>query len=180
MSQGRYIQASIYPGYNATSGEFRLGSQPSGAAGAKVKLTLSLNNAPQILYGLRSVVTYELPDEFFSRNYDFKRQMAQGHVDSDMLMRVNLTQQNITQEATHLRTIVGSDGFNWHPLPSPYLFQGGNNVIVESERLSSYPTLRWSINDVEFTAQVFPTVHITLVINEFVGGRQPTPIRAAP
>ena len=169
------LQPSIFPGYKPAAGQFMLASSPSGAAGARVKLTLSLNNSPQILDGVRSRVSYELPAEFWRDNPGFKRDMREGGVDTDFLMSIDLTQQNITQDATHVDTIQGAGGVNYHPFPSPYLFQGGNNVTVTAERLSSYPVV--VVGQSEFI--IAPTLHVTLVLNSYVAGRAPTPVRVA-
>ncbi len=179
MSEGKLIQPSIFPGYIGKSGQFLLGKTPSGRAGAKVKLTLTLNNAPQIVYGVRLTVSYELPLDFFAANPGFKRDMREGGVDDDFDVQITLTQQNITQDTVHVRAVQGADGRNWHPFPAPYLFQGGNNVVIVAERKTSYPDVTTG-EDPVVTVVITPTLSGALVLNEFVGGRQPTPIRAAP
>lgn len=173
-------QPSIFPGYNTVRAEFKKGSQPSGAAGARVRVTLTLNNSPVLVYGVRSRVSYELPNDFFRQNYGFKRQMRFGGVDTDFDLQINLTQQNITQTPTPMDCIQGADGQNYHPFASPYMFQGGNNVTFEAERITSYPSLVWTVGPDEFTAEVLPSVAFSLMLNQFVGGRQPVPVRAAP
>jgi hypothetical protein len=144
----------------------------SGAAGARARLQTSLNNSPQILYRLTFQVSYELPAEFFAANLDFKKLMREGGIDDDFTVDIKLTQQNITEGPVHVRDLQGFLTVNMHPLVVPYAFQGGNNITVDVQRVSSYPV----VNEVV----VVPTIRATLSLGMFVSDTGGSPWRPAP
>lgn len=173
MTARRPIQPTLFPTFQEDEADqFRLGGQPSGAAGARAKVQISLNNAPQILYRVTPTVSYELPADFWAAHPEFKKQMREGGVDDDYNINITLTQQNVTQGPVHVRNFAGFLNINLTPLPVPYAFEGGNNVTIEAQRLTSYPV----IDDVV----VVPTFHCTLVLGMFVSDTAGTPWRPGP
>ncbi len=148
-----------FPIYEGSSAQFE-----NGDLGQAVDITFALDTFPAFWYGLRVVVSYELPAEFWRTNYGFKQLMNQGGVPLDMSTKIELTQQNITRGSTtvHTATVTGANGVNWHPFTVPYPFRGGNNVILKFRRLSSFPEL---VDDQgEVIGKVAPTVHATLLM----------------
>jgi len=134
------IQPTLFPNFQPSEkAAFQIATVPSGGISAVAKLNIELNNSPQILYGIRWAVSYELPAEFWALNPNYKALMREGGVDFDFDVEVNLTQQNITQARVPFEAFTGRGNVNHTPLPVPYAFQGGNNLAITCTRNSSYP-----------------------------------------
>lgn len=153
-----------FPFYQSESAQFS-----TGKLGGVAELTFSLDTYPTFWYGYRVTVSYELPDEFWSLNYDFKKLMLDGGVDLDISTSFDLTQQNITRGGgtSHTINITGSRGTAWHSFAVPYGLRGGNNIKVTHRRLSSYPPL---VVAAQVVGEVVPTVYGTLVLARGVEG----------
>ena len=48
---------------------------------------------------------------------------------------------------------------HWHPLPVPFPWRGGNNIVLKFTRLVGYPDLPQDEGD---DVPVLPTCHVTL------------------
>jgi len=152
---GSELQHQWFPLYHTEKAQFALEGSASGARGATARVSFSLESLPHILYGISIWITYELIDEFFVANPDFKRNMRDGGVDFDFTIKITFTQQNITINPTPIASIQGFNNVNIHPFTAPYPLSGSNNIAVDLTRLSSYPTAAGET--------VAPFAHITLL-----------------
>lgn len=157
--------------YYPKEGPFKIGTTPSGDVGAEVKLDFSLDNYPDIIYGIRGVVEYSLPEAFENDHLDFRMLMAAGKVDEAYTVEVTLTQSNITVGPIAAATFWGSGGINWHALAVPYKLRGGNNVVIKARRTVSYP--HPTFGDPEQTLLVTPTLKVTMVTGVLVADLMP-------
>lgn len=136
------FNAQLFPIYY-TMGPvaFTVDGAPSGAAGAVARLTADLSNFPHMLYAVRINNTYELGDD--PSEADVQRYRAcKEYLDQEQSVSINLAQQNITADRVHQAQLCGElAGLHWHPFPAPFPMAGGNNVVLDLTRLTSYPTL---------------------------------------
>ncbi len=113
---------------------------PSGAIGSIAELTKELSNWPIMFLGLRITNVYPLPatpTELDLRVYE----ACKRGVDDEQTVRVALSQQNITAEATQQLHITGKSGVYWAPFPVPFGMAGGNNIAVTVQRTTPYPEI---------------------------------------
>lgn len=155
-------EAEEFPLYYPGSAPFKDGTAPSGAAGAIAKVTVPVNNYPQILYGLRIRNAYTIPGATLLANPGILGLLKE--YDGEQLVSVDMAQQNVTAEPIHQDTLTGARGTNWHPFPVPYLWRGGNQVRLQFTRLVAYP----SVLDGQVETPIFPTVYVTLVCGVLV------------
>lgn len=114
--------------------------EPSGARGATASLSRSLPNFPILFVGLRINNVFELPaqpTELDMRIYE----ACKRFLDNEQSVRINLSQQNITAEATFQAQLTGQGGIYWSPFPVPFPMAGANNVSVDVVRLTPYPQI---------------------------------------
>jgi hypothetical protein len=169
-SPDKYLPIEVAK-YYPKEAPFLLSRNPSGDEGAECKFEFSLDNYPDIIYGLRGTVVYALPAAFENENFNFRQLMKQGGVDEGFDIEVTLTQSNITTGWVPAPNFWGSQGINWHPLAVPYMLRGGNNVTVKARRTISYP--HPTFGDPEQTLNVAPTLKLTLVTGVLVADTMP-------
>lgn len=165
--QDTLYQPEQFPLYYQGSGQFKVGANPSGVAGAIAQVAIEINNYPHIAYGFRVVNTYSLPSAFVVANPFFRMGLLLGGTDDDQTIEINFAQQNITARAINQRAFQGLAGINWHPFAVPYFLRGGNNMKLTFTRVTTYPT----VNDGEeppVDVEIFPTVDVTLVTGVLV------------
>jgi hypothetical protein len=153
-------QPQWFPIFASNAAPFLDGSTKSGAIGAEAKVSITIDTYPELIYGVRFAVSYEIPAATFGLAPAFKQQMREGGVDDDFTVTVELTQQKITTgSSTHVRNFQGALGINLHPLPVPYPVRGGNRFEFSGRRTSSYPQLR--IDDLILNIE--PSLYVTIL-----------------
>lgn len=157
--------------YYGKEGPFLIGKNPSGDVGAEFKTEFSLDNYPDIIYGIRAVSIYALPAEWENAHLDFRMLMAQGKLDEAYDVEITLTQSNITTGWIAAPTFFGSEGINWHALAVPYMLRGGNNVTFKARRTVSYP--HPTFGDPVQTLNITPTLKVTVVTGVLVADLMP-------
>jgi len=156
-------------------------SDPSGKKGAKASITIDVNNRPQKLTAIRVVVAYQLFDfANFQEGNSFLTDYLDRikDVEDQMLMTTDLSQSNIIVSAAHVRGFQGGvrsqGGVIYHPLPTPMLWRGGNNITLDFTQLVDYPTV--PLNDGE-TFDVAPHIYVVTegcqMINDIVPPKGP-------
>lgn len=145
--------------------QFMLDGAPSGARGAIANANIPLANAPHLLIGirLRNVVTVPAAD--VTTALSRKVAIMQAELDEEQVVRVSLSQQNITVGHVLQPLLVGKSGVNWHPFPIPFGFRGNNVIQVEIRRETAYPIFG--------EGAVLPTIYIALVTTQFVSDFAP-------
>lgn len=160
-----------FPLYYADNAQFRAGGAggtPSGAAGARAEVDIPLNTYPHILWGVRMSNTYNLrtdPDGLLPVNFRAVDRLGLLIWDEEQRITIDFAQQNIIAQPLLQALLTGRmNGVHWHPLPSPYLLRGANNVRVEAVRITGYPTL----GDAQNTFDIIPTIDVGLVTSVLV------------
>jgi hypothetical protein len=151
--------AQWFPIYESGEAPFLVDTTRSGALGAIATVTITLDNYPHLIYGVRFDVSYEIPAADFGALPGFKRDMREGGVDDDFDVTIQMTQQSIAAKRIHVRNLRGALGINQHPFPVPYPLRGSNKITLECRRNSSYPL--FIVPDVR-TLNILPTVKISL------------------
>lgn len=154
--------AEEFPLYYPGSEAFKLDTAPSGARGAVAEVLITVNNYPQIFYGVRIRNAYEIPKATLLDDPAILAQLKE--YDGEQMVRIDLAQQNVTARPIHQDTLTGKGGTNWHPFPVPYLFRGGNETRFSFTRLVGYPP----VLDGEEEVEIIPTVYVTLVAGVLV------------
>lgn len=126
----------------------------SGARGAVATLSRSLPNWPILFVGIRISNLFDLPENPTALDIQ-TYEAAKRFLDAEQTVRINLSQQNITAEATLQSQVTGNGGQYWSPLPVPFPMAGGNTIAVDITRQTPYP----QIND----ADVLPTCHGSII-----------------
>ncbi len=155
----------------------------SGALGAQATLTKDISNFPIMFWGLRITNVYTKPS-----GMDFANELAykncKNYVDSEQTVRIEISQQNITAEATLQTQMMGLEGQIWSPFPVPFGMAGGNNISVVVTRSSEYPTLTFPdpAEPGEFlTERILPVCYATIVASVAREGDQTMPpLRRSP
>jgi hypothetical protein len=114
--------------------------EPSGAVGATARLSREIPNWPILFLGIRLSNVYTIGTAPSNDDVNLFN-VLKRHVDGEQTVRISLSQQNITAEATLQLQVTGKDAFYWAPFPYPYPMAGGNNIAVEVRRVTAYPTL---------------------------------------
>ncbi len=160
-----------FPLYYSDNDQFRIGGAggvPGGAAGAIGEVDIPLNTYPHILWSVRLANTYNLrtdPDGLLPVNFRPIDRLGLLIWDEEQRVRVIFAQQNIIADPMLQAFITGRmNGIHWHPLPSPYLLRGANNVRVEAVRITGYPTL----GDAQNQFEIIPTIDVGLVTSVLV------------
>lgn len=156
-----------WPLYYKDESQFRLGTTPSGLAGAKANLAFTINNRPHHVYGIRFAISYELDTAFEAENYGFRQAMSEGGTDFGFDVTIDLSQTNVTNIELDARTLVGKSGVVWHPFPVPLRIRGGNNVKCNCVRKLSYPAVG------DPAAVPVPTVQGVLVTGQMLSDAFP-------
>lgn len=174
MAEERDWFPQEFPIYYSADAAFRVDSRETGDRGAEARVSITLNNAPTILLGLRVTMSWEPivieqelgPPLIIYQTEEFQR------LDEECSVLVQLTQQNITAgtQVHHLRNLQGSRQINYHPFPAPYLARGGNTVDVTLRRLQSYPLIPRGDDP---PAEIRPRAFVTLVAVSLVDSLVP-------
>ena len=139
--------------------------------GATATVSIELDTYPQLIYGFRFEVSYELPGAFYAANPDYKRRMREGGQDDDYDIKVTLTQGNITTNvAAHVANIQGRLGINKHPLCVYYPARGGNKMQFSATRNSSYAPVIVADQIQEFTVNWKVTIETARGISSVMDG----------
>jgi len=77
-----------------------------------------------------------------------------------MSLRLQLTQQNITQQPAPVISFNGGPGGVWRPFPTIYWFRAANQIVAELRRLQSYPRI---VTEDEQEFRPVPEVMLTMV-----------------
>jgi hypothetical protein len=159
---GRWLEENRLPGYplfyNETS-QFLANSEASGVRGAMARVTCTLSNYPHAVFGVVLENVYEVPDEFLAVDPDYYVRQRQGGIDDKQSARIQLTQQNVTQQPVPQSVFTGGPGGVWRPWPTIYWFRAANQIVVEVRRLVSYPAI---VNGVNIFRPV-PEVNVTFI-----------------
>lgn len=113
---------------------------PSGEVGSIAELTKELSNWPILFLGLRLTNVYALPttpDGDALAVYT----ACKRYVDDEQTVRIALSQQNITAEATLQVQLTGKSGVYWAPFPVPFPMAGANDIAITITRVTSYPEM---------------------------------------
>ncbi len=144
-----------FPTYYSGNAQF-LDSKgvPTGEAGAKATVPITINNNPQLWTGFRVTNVYEIPDGY--QTSAFLTLLAR--LDEEQIVTTELTQNNVVVRSAVQRNVIGgapsgSGGINWSPFPVPFPWKGGDNVTFTFERLTAYPTSQ---------GEIVPTVYVTI------------------
>jgi hypothetical protein len=127
---------------------------PSGAVGATSELTKELSNWPILFMGLRITNVYQLPPTPTDLDLETFR-VCKNFLDDEQTVRIALSQQNITAEATLQVQVTGKSGVYWAPFPVPFPMQGSNNIAITVTRVTPYPQLNG--------AAIVPTCFATIL-----------------
>lgn len=150
------MQAQWFPQYLAFGPvQFQdANGDPSGAAGAQARLSRSLPNWPILFIALRLDNVFNLPAS--PSDTDLRTYVAaKQFLDTEQTVRINLSQQNITAEATLQSHITGKGGTYYSPFPVPFPMAGANNIAVEVVRQTPYPQINQEL--------ILPTCYGTIV-----------------
>lgn len=143
---------------------------PSGAVGATAELTKEISNWPILFMGLRITNVYALPLAPTSLDLETYR-AAKNFVDDEQTVRIALSQQNITAEATLQVQVTGKSGVYWAPFPVPFPMAGSNNIAITIQRVTPYPQI-----DGE---RIVPTCFATILAAVARNSEQTVPVRRA-
>lgn len=111
---------------------------PSGARGSVARLTTDLSNFPHMFLGLRINNTYDMPTTPTEAQVQLYRALKE-YVDGEQVVRIDLSQQNVTADQLFQTQLCGAGSVNWHPFPAPFPMAGGNNLQVTLQRVTPYP-----------------------------------------
>lgn len=142
MTNLQQMESQWFPLYYPMGPKAFLDAQgvPSGDVGAIAELTKSISNWPLLFMGLRITNVYALPaspSELEVRIFETSKK----YIDDEQTVRIALSQQNITAEATLQVQLTGKSGVYWAPFPVPFPMAGGNDISVTVQRVSAYPTI---------------------------------------
>lgn len=143
---------------------------PSGAVGAVAELTKDISNWPILFMGLRITNVYALPAAPTDLDVQIYK-AAKGYVDDEQTVRIALSQQNITAEATMQVQVTGKSGVYWAPFPVPFPMAGANNIALTVQRVTAYPQIQG--------VQIVPTCYATIVCAVARNSEQTVPVRRA-
>lgn len=113
---------------------------PSGARGAQARPSRSLPNFPLLFVGIRINNVFELPDQPTALDMQIY-EACKRFLDNEQTVRINLSQQNITSEATLQSQVTGNGGIYWSPFAVPFPMAGANNISLEIVRRTPYPQI---------------------------------------
>jgi len=158
----QWLGPEAFPLYYPGSAPFQLNGVASGARGAQAVVSPPINNFPHVVYGVRIVNTWEIPDAADLADVD----VVHKWVDDDQNVQVKLAQQNVTAGFVHQATLCGTR-VHWHPFPKPYFLAGGNVVEVTLTRLTGYPLIAEDA--------ILPTARVTLLTAVYTGNARTSP-----
>lgn len=124
-----------FPIYYPGSAEFQEDTAPGAGVGATAVITVPINTRPHMLTGIRLANVYAIPEEL--RTVDGLAYLK--HIDQQQEISSQLAQQNVVVRPTLQKLVTGDDGIHWHPFELPYPFRGGNNIVLNLQRLIAYP-----------------------------------------
>ena len=146
MAEQRILDPQNFPVFFPGSAPFlNADGVPSGARGATARVTCEMNLRPQWLTAIRVMNVYEVPSGFQGADSVYL-----DKIDNWQTMTTELTVSNIVIREGLQPLVMGRSGFQWHPLPAPYPWRGGNSITLEFRRLVGYPSA------------ILPTVHVIL------------------
>jgi hypothetical protein len=165
------MEAQWFPVYYPMGPKSFLDSSgsPSGAVGSVAELTKDLSNWPILFLGLRITNVYALPSNPSEADVSLY-QACKAYVDDEQTVRVALSQQNITAEATLQVQVTGKSGVYWAPFPVPFPMAGSNNIALTITRVTPYPLLGGEL-------PIIPTVYATIVAAVARNNEQTVPAR---
>ena len=144
---------------------FMVSGVPSGAAGARAKLSYAVPTAVHFIYGIRITNYYPLPSGLDADGVAMW-EACRRYVDQDQSIMLDLSQQSIFVNEVIQSQVTGRDGVHWHPFPVPYRINGGNAWGLTVTRLTDYPSL--PNGDAE-PIPILPMVGATIVCGVFRG-----------
>ncbi len=124
----------------------------SGTRGSRAAVTIDFNNNPHVMFGIRIVNTFAVPNDLSPQDF-----YGLKIWDQEQTIRLELAQQNVIAQPIPQHSFMGLAGIHWHPFPVPYLYRGGNQIRVEAVRLQDYPLIGSQ------NVAVLPTLFVTLV-----------------
>lgn len=168
------LNSQAFPAYYAM-GPVRFidaNGEETGEKGARARVSRSLSNSPHMLMGIRiqNVINFA-PNlgELGTSDTDVAIYESARKMGDEQVVRINLSQQNISADAVLQSTICGTEGQHWHPFPAPFPMAGGNEIEVEITRTSSYPSY-------SFANRIIPEVHVTLLAAVLRSGMPSDPL----
>lgn len=113
---------------------------PSGARGSIARPSRSLPNFPLLFVGIRLNNVFELPTNPTALDMQIY-EACKRFLDNEQTVKINLSQQNITAEATLQSQLTGNGGIYWSPFAVPFPMAGANNIALEVTRRTPYPQI---------------------------------------
>lgn len=145
---------------------FQLNGAPSGAVGAIARLNVAMDNFPEFLLGIRVSNVYPLPPNLTETTMALYRSLKE-FTDGEQTLSYKVSQQSVTTNLPLQLHITGrSDGQHWHSFPVPYPLAGANNIQIEMQRLTAYPS--WPGSDP--VTPILPVCFVTLVCGQARSG----------
>jgi hypothetical protein len=138
----------------------------SGGRGAVARPSRSLPNFPILFIGLRITNTFEIPQDPTLTDLA-TYEACKRFLDNEQTVFVNLSQQNITAEATMQSQLTGNGGIYWSPFAVPFPMAGANNIALDITRRTPYPNIGGS--------PVLPVVDVTIIAAQARTGPQTMP-----
>lgn len=116
-------------------------------AGASASITINITTRPMAWVGLFIRNIYDVPNDgvVFGPEGEEQRfyppQLVDycERLDGEQDITVELAQQNVVVRPAAQVLIQGARWIHLHPFPTPFLFRGGNNIVVNVRRRTAYP-----------------------------------------